>query len=93
MTAEGKAIKQQYQLEAKSQYRGKPFAGDVQVMVRMYFGTRRKADLDNFNKLWADALTGIVYQDDSQIADLHLVRDYDKRNPRIEIEIEECVVE
>jgi Holliday junction resolvase RusA-like endonuclease len=43
--------------------------------------------LDNFNKLWQDALTGIVYEDDSQIAELHLYRDYDKARPRIEIEV------
>jgi Holliday junction resolvase RusA-like endonuclease len=43
--------------------------------------------LDNFNKLWQDALTGIVYEDDSQIAELHLYRDYDKANPRLEVVI------
>jgi hypothetical protein len=30
------------------------------VSVRFFFGTKRKADLDNFNKLWQDALSGIV---------------------------------
>lgn len=53
-----------------------------------YFGTKRKADLDNFNKLWQDALTGVVYEDDSQICELHLFRKYDKANPRIEIVVE-----
>ena len=67
MTAEGKAIKEAYQWEARAQWKGKPIDGDVEVSVRFFFSTRRRADLDNFNKLWADALTGIVYQDDSQI--------------------------
>jgi Holliday junction resolvase RusA-like endonuclease len=48
---------------------------------------QRDLVLDNFNKLWQDALTGIVYEDDSQIAELHLYRDYDKARPRIEIEV------
>ena len=43
--------------------------------------------LDNFNKLSLDALTGIAYLDDSQIAKLTIRRGYDKRYPRIEIAV------
>jgi Holliday junction resolvase RusA-like endonuclease len=32
-----------------------------------------------------DALTGIVYEDDSQIAEMTLKRAYDKQRPRIDI--------
>ena len=42
----------------------------------LFFGTRRLADLDNSNKLSLDALTGIAYQDDSQIAKLTIARAY-----------------
>jgi hypothetical protein len=59
----------------------------LSVSITLYFGTKRKADLDNFNKLSLDALGGIVYEDDSQIAELHLKRAYDKVRPRIEIAI------
>jgi Holliday junction resolvase RusA-like endonuclease len=52
-----------------------------------YFGTKRRADIDNFNKLSLDALTGIAYDDDSQVAELHLYRAYDKNRPRIEVQI------
>lgn len=72
MTREGKALKGQYQWEAKSQWKGVPLQGDVAVRIAFYFKTRRKRDLDNQNKLVLDALTGIVYADDSQVADLHL---------------------
>jgi Holliday junction resolvase RusA-like endonuclease len=61
--------------------------GDISVSITLYFGTKRKADLDNFNKLSLDALAGIAYVDDSQIAELHLYRDYDKSRPRIEVTI------
>jgi Holliday junction resolvase RusA-like endonuclease len=44
--------------------------------------------LDNFNKLWQDALSGMVYEDDSQITELHLYRDYDKARPRIELTVQ-----
>lgn len=35
-----------------------------------------------------DALTGIVWLDDSQIVEAHVFKGYDKANPRIEISIE-----
>jgi hypothetical protein len=44
----------------------------VSVDLCFFFGTKRKTDLDNFNKLWQDALSVIVYEDDSQISELHL---------------------
>ena len=87
LTKEGKDIKTAYQWEAKSQWRDPALTGDVKLSVRFFFGTKRKADLDNFNKLWQDALTGIVYEDDSQICELHLYRDSDKERPRIEITV------
>jgi Holliday junction resolvase RusA-like endonuclease len=34
-----------------------------------------------------DALTGVAYLDDSQIARLSILRDYDEANPRIEINV------
>jgi Holliday junction resolvase RusA-like endonuclease len=89
MTAEGKALKQQYQWEAKSHWKGKPLEGDISVSITLYFGTKRRADLDNFNKLSLDALTGIAYEDDSQIAELHLHRCYDKHRPRIEVDVQQ----
>lgn len=88
MTADGKALKAAYQWEAKNQWKGPALTDNIKVEVRFFFGTKRRADVDNFNKLWADALTGIVYEDDSQIADLRLIRGYDKAKPRIEITIE-----
>ncbi|HEV7514517.1 MAG TPA: RusA family crossover junction endodeoxyribonuclease [Candidatus Acidoferrum sp.] len=87
MTAEGKAIKEAYQWEAKSQWKGKPLEGDIDVTITLYFGTKRRADLDNFNKLSLDALTDIAYLDDSQIAKLTIERAYDKARPRIEIAV------
>jgi len=59
MTPAGKQLKADYQWEAKSQWRGSPLKDELAVSVRFFFGTKRKADLDNFNKLWQDALTGI----------------------------------
>lgn len=87
MTKEGSDLKTAYQWEAKSQWKRKPHTGRLGIEVTFYFGTKRKADLDNFNKLWQDALTGVVYEDDSQIDRLTLTRNFDKKNPRIEITV------
>jgi Holliday junction resolvase RusA-like endonuclease len=90
MTAEGKALKEAYQWEAKahaSRAGFKPLVSDLDVTIRFYFCTQRKRDLDNMNKLVLDALTGIAWEDDSQIAALHLYREYDRASPRIEIAI------
>lgn len=85
MTAEGKALKEQYQWEAKTQWKQPPLEGDVAVKITFYFKTKRKRDLDNQNKLVLDALSGIVYEDDAQIAELHLSRCHDTKYPRIDI--------
>lgn len=89
MTAEGKSLKEQYQWEAKGQWGDQPLQGEVSLSVRFYFKTKLRRDLDNQTKIVLDALTGIVYEDDNQIADLRLTRTYDKENPRMEITVAE----
>lgn len=86
MTEEGQSIKEAYQWEAKAVWRV-PLKEELEVTAVFYFGTHRRCDIDNFNKLWMDALTGIVYEDDSQIARLTLIRSYDKLSPRIEVTV------
>jgi Holliday junction resolvase RusA-like endonuclease len=87
MTKEGKDLKENYQWQVQSQCIGSPFEGDISVQIILYFGTKRKCDWDNFHKLSMDALTGIVWVDDSQIKSARVTKSYDKANPRIEIEI------
>jgi Holliday junction resolvase RusA-like endonuclease len=57
----------------------------VSLSITFFFKTKRKRDLDNQNKLVLDALANIIYNDDAQIAELHLIRRYDANFPRIEI--------
>jgi hypothetical protein len=40
MTPAGKAPKQQYQWEAKAQWKGKPLVGDVRADITLYFSAR-----------------------------------------------------
>ncbi len=91
MTRDGKKIKERYQWEARSQWKEKLLAGPVRVEITLYHGTKRVSDWDNFHKLSMDALTDIVWKDDSQIVEAHVKKRYDKSNPRIEIEVYETL--
>ena len=63
--------------------------GDMALHARCWFPDRRKRDAGNYRKLITDALSGLVYADDSQ-----LVREtweragFDKERPRVEITLE-----
>lgn len=85
VTADGKALKADYQRQAKAQWHRKPLSEPLQATIRLFFGTRRRSDWDNFHKLSMDALTGIVWDDDGQLQEVTVIKDYDKSNPRIEI--------
>lgn len=87
MSAQGKAIKESYQWQAKSQHRSPLLTGPLEIEIRLYFGTKRRSDIDNFNKILYDALTGIVWEDDSQVMRSTTEKFYDKADPRIEINI------
>ena len=82
-----KTLKTDYKYQIMSQYKGEPLKTPVRVKMSLLMGTKRRSDIDNFNKLVFDALSGIVYEDDSQIIELHITKGYDKENPRIELEL------
>lgn len=85
MTKEGKDILAKYQAETKKQWNKPPIKGGLSLKVILYFGDKRTRDIDNYNKISLDSLTGIVYEDDSQINKLTIIKDYCKSDPRIEI--------
>lgn len=88
MTAEGKGIKEGYQWEAKNQWRGSALLkGELRASIALYFRTKRRVDWDNFHKLSCDALSGIVYEDDSQIKYVQVFVLHDKARPRIEVTV------
>ena len=85
MSAEGKSLKEDYQWQLKSQWKQPIITRDVELEVKLFFGTKRKNDIDNFNKLLLDSMTGIVFVDDSQITKLTISKHYSKEDPRIEV--------
>ena len=87
MTKQGKQLKEQYQMEARSQFKDEIIFGDCDLEITLFFKDKRRRDVDNYNKLVLDSLEGVVFLDDSQIQKLTITKDYSAENPRIEIEI------
>ena len=87
MKKEAKELKEDYSWQARQQYKGKPLEGTLEVYITVFYYTKRRIDWDNWHKLSMDALTGIVWVDDSQIRKATVVLDYDKLSPRIEIDV------
>jgi len=67
--------------------RVKPLEGPVVLSLTVY-RPRRAGDLSNRIKVLEDALQGIAYEDDDQVAEIHALRLEDKANPRVELVIE-----
>lgn len=62
--------------------------GLISCHIFLYFGDKRKHDLDNAGlKIILDAMEDIVYEDDNQINWLLVEKEYDKENPRTEVTI------
>ena len=87
LSRKGKEMKEDYEWQAKKQWRSEPLKCPISVVIDTYHDNHRKNDWDNFHKLSMDSLTNIVYEDDSQIEQAIVTKHYDKENPRIEIEI------
>lgn len=86
LTERARRNKEQIGWEARTQYRGKPLQGPLKAEIALFWGDRRKHDVDNIKGL-LDALTGIVWEDDGHIEDLHTRKFYDKAAPRVEMQI------
>ena len=64
----------------------------ARVTITYYFGDRRRHDADNYaGKYLLDGLTkaGVIVDDDLKHITTTIVGEYDKANPRTEIEVEE----
>lgn len=80
---EARAYKSNAQLRALA-FGLRPLEGDISFSMNV-FRPRRSGDLDNYLKLVWDALTGVGWKDDAQVAELHAYRFEDKADPRVEI--------
>lgn len=83
----GKDLKISYSEQVQEQYKGKPLEGSLKLRLELFFGDKRIRDIDNYNKLILDACKGLLWGDDKQIMELTIVKNYDKENPRIEMDL------
>lgn len=60
----------------------------LSIEIRL-FRPRRSGDIDGALKGLLDSMQGFVYENDSQIKELHVVRGDDKHNPRVEVTVSE----
>lgn len=88
MSKDCKLRKIDYQWQISQQFKGPLIEYDVEMEVKLFFGTKRRVDIDNFSKLILDSLEeGQVLGNDSQIKKMTVIMGYDKSNPRIELVI------
>lgn len=88
MSSTGKSLKEDYFYQLKQQYKKKPITGDIELRIELFFGDKRKRDVDNYNKLILDACSKVLWEDDSQIQSLLVIKNYDSKNPRAELTLD-----
>lgn len=89
LTKEGATTKRQYQVEMLKQRKKKKYTEFIDVKIDIYFGDKRRRDVDNYNKLVLDAGNDILWEDDVLIKRLTIEKFYDKAKPRVEIFIKD----
>lgn len=73
-----------------AQWHGKgKMSGELALHAQCFFPDKRKRDAGNYRKLITDCLSGIAYDDDSQlISETWERKGIDREQPRIEITLE-----
>ena len=66
--------------------KAKPLKGRVRLTIAWY-REHKAGDLSNRIKCVEDSLQGILYNNDSQVVEIHAYRFDDKANPRIEVSV------
>lgn len=89
LNGKGKDLKTYYHIQAKQQWKKDPITNEVDLEIKLYFKDLRKRDVDNYNKILLDSLTGIIWEDDSQIKRITIEKFTDREKPRIEINAKE----
>lgn len=89
LTSKGKSIKERMAWEIKQQYKGKIITNPIKINIDFYFKDKRGMDIDGALKGLLDCMTGIVWEDDRLIIELHARKFIDKEKPSMVISIEE----
>ena len=75
-------------LLARTQYRGRPMVGPLELRARVFFPDHRRRDPGNLRKALTDALAAVCYADDAQLwREVWERAGVDRGNPRVEVVI------
>lgn len=85
----GKEFEEIAKYQLKQQYKGKILTEKLKIKIWLYFKTKAKRDIDNYNKAILDSMTGIIYKDDSLIEELNIKKSIGCGFNKVEIEVEE----
>lgn|SRR5574343_832218 len=69
-----------------------PYTGELVVTLIFTLPTRRRVDCDNLSKNVLDSLTGLLWNDDSQVIDLHIRKQYGNP-PGVAVAVDECAAD
>jgi len=61
----------------------------LSVNLRLFMGTKRRKDIDNYSKVIFDSLNGLCWSDDEQIDELYITKEYSKGNEGFILEVKE----
>lgn len=90
MSQKGKDWKEEAGYLLLKQWRKKPLTGNVYLHIWWFFEDKRR-DISSGIKILEDVLEGHVYLNDRQIHKEVIDKGYDKKNPRVEIEVVEML--
>lgn len=85
----GKEFEKIAKQQLKRQYEGEILTEKLKIKIWLYFKTKAKRDIDNYNKAILDSMTGIIYKDDSLIEELNIKKLIGCGFNKVEIEVEE----
>ena len=71
--------------EMASQAPKQPRSEELCLNMIIYLGSRRKVDIDAYLKIILDAGEGVLWENDNLITELHIFKEIDLKNPRIEL--------
>ncbi len=78
LTDEGRSFKDLVAYMAAAKWKSLPSKKLFMFEVVLVFPDKRKRDVDNYHKILQDALEGVVYENDSQVIDLHITKMFGK---------------
>ncbi len=84
LTPRAKAFKNIARLSVKD---AKLTTKPIIMNINVYFGDKRKRDIQGHLKCLIDSFQGLLYEDDNQIVSITATRYYDKQLPRSEVTI------